>query len=547
MLEAVKAGFFMRRRQAVAIVSVFLLVSLSVWLVLTYVLLPASTVELQVMTTQETGIVNHLVGVNSYGPDVTGLYQDSGAYDFLQSLGLQRLRVWCRFGWQLAASSGWGWHHTIFNGSTFADAQNPNFYNWTYLDLLVEVVNNTGAAPILTFLGCPRSLTTDWAPNSPPDNFTVYAEVVAHVVMHYEQGWPGTGQIFDFDYIEIGNEPNLSSFWNGTKQDFLNLYTVVAHRLSQIGGSFKIGGPGLADINLTDWTTSFLGHVTGIGVPLDFFSWHAYWDDPTRVVGVIEAGTNLLMDQGFGQIERIFDEYGLGLLSDSQWGTMTAALHLTEVLIGAAHHGIDIACFGFVKDVPIHPNITTMFGDEANFGLLTRNPTTPKPTYHALKAFAAITEQPIVNASIIETPALFTLPMPLTALVTKGSGLQNYTILIANKGWRTFTTHINLQGTSGGTYQITTRELSSATIQQYDDWSPPSDTSSTTITIVCPPQSVLWITIHSAGSILSPLHFSTIQIQVIPNVGTSHTPYTIQLSLQDQIEHQGRLIGSQWL
>ncbi len=506
----------MQRKRVITIVSVFLILSLSAWLVLTYVILPPVEFELQVQTSQTTGTVNQLVGANSYGPDLTGLYQDPVAYDLFQTLGLQRLRVWCRFGWQLAASSGWGWHHTIFNGSTFADAQNPNFYNWTYLDLLVDVVNNTGAQAILTFLGCPRSLASNWAPNSPPDSLTVYAEVVAHVVMHYEQGWPGgSGQIFNFDYIEIGNEPNLPAFWNGSKQEFLNLYSTVSHRLAQIGGPFKIGGPGLADINLSDWTTSFLGHINGLGLPLDFFSWHAYWNQPAQVVGVIETGTTLLTTHGFGHIDRVFDEYGLDLLSDTEWGTMTAALHTTHVLMGAAHHGIDIACFGFAKDVPIHPSVTTIFGDEANFGLLTRNPTTPKPTFHAMKPFAAISGQPILNATLILSPTLIPMPIPPSILVTQGPGQHNYTILIANHGERSVTTHITLNDVPVGTFQIASRLLSSTGIQQYDDWTPPIEETSTTLSITCPPNAIIWITIHYLGPILSLQNINNLQVQVV--------------------------------
>jgi hypothetical protein len=465
----------------------------------TYVVLPASVVELHVWTADEIGTVNQLVGANSYGPDLTGLSQDQIAFNLFQNLGLQRLRVWCRFGWQLATSSGWGTYHTIFNGTSFVDAQNPSFYNWTYLDILVDTVNNTGAKPILTFTGCPRSLHPDWAPNKGPANLTIYAEVVAHVVMHYEQGWPGTGQIFDFDYIEIGNEPNLPAFWDGSQQEFFDLYNVVSRRLALIGSAFKIGGPGLADIELGNWTTNFLSTVHGLGLPLDFFSWHAYWDDPAQVVGVIETGTTLLRDHGFGFIEQVFDEYGLNLLSDTAWGTMSAAVHTTEVLIGAAKNGIDIACFGFAKDFPIHPNMTTPFGDEANFGLLTRNPTTPKPTFHALKPFAAITNHIILNTTMIQPPMLLALPAPISALVTREPGQHNYTVLISNHGIRPITVQVNLQDGPTGPFHIQSRQLSTTAIQQHNDWTPPSQHTTPSITITCPPQSIHWLSIHDTN------------------------------------------------
>lgn len=90
----------------------------------------------------------------------------------------------------------------------------PQFYNWTYLNLLFEVVNSTGAKPILTFTGCPRTLAQGGEPNNPPQNPNVYTEIVVRVVMHYRQGWGGaTGPIYSFDYVEIGNEPNFPPFW----------------------------------------------------------------------------------------------------------------------------------------------------------------------------------------------------------------------------------------------------------------------------------------------------------------------------------------------
>ncbi|MHA2314507.1 MAG: hypothetical protein ACXACF_04380, partial [Candidatus Hermodarchaeia archaeon] len=98
----------MRKRRMVAIVSVFLLLGMVSWLVLTYVILPPDA-ELKVQTTDVIGTVNQLVGVNDYGPDVTGLYEDQIGYDLFRDLGLQRLRVWCQFGAQLAWGLGWGW------------------------------------------------------------------------------------------------------------------------------------------------------------------------------------------------------------------------------------------------------------------------------------------------------------------------------------------------------------------------------------------------------------------------------------------------------
>jgi len=503
----------MRKMKAFAIAIVLIFVIFSSWFALSYFGILGPQLELRVQTTDEIGSVNQLVGVNDYGPDVTELYGDQVAYDLFQTLGLQRLRVWCQFGSQLADSLGWGWHHTIFSGSTLADAKNPSFYNWTYLDLLFEVVSQTGAEPILTFTGCPRSLAQGGMPNKPPIDNTVYAEVVARVIMHYTEGWPGaTGPIYPLDYVEIGNEPNFLPFWNATMQEFLDLYSVVSQRLEQLAGSFKIGGPGLADINLQFWTTNFLATVIDEDLPLDFFSWHAYHDDSSQVVQTIQTGKTLLTNQGFSDCECVFDEYGQSLSSDVGWETVQTAIHLTDVLIGAAKNGIDITCFALTKDAPVHPDLGGFFGEEANFGLLTRNPTTPKPTFHGLKPFAAIYGKSILDSTIIPLPALVLIPYPISFLAVKGEGQSNYTILISNRGASTINCRINLVSAPQATYDVLTRELSNMSISQYDDWTSPELVQTNDIIISIPRQSVLWINIHTTGSSMRFVYSSFSQV-----------------------------------
>ncbi len=521
----------MRKKMVIVVVLLLLLVSLVSWVVLNYLVIRPPDGELRVKTTEYIGHVRELVGANDYGPDVTGLYEDQVAYDLFQDLGLQRLRVWCRFGTQLAEGLGWGWHHTIFNGSSLADAQNPQFYNWTYLDLLFEVVNQTGAQPILTFTGCPRSLAQGGMPNMPPQDLGLYAEVVAHVVMHYLQGWPDmTGLIYPIDYVEIGNEPNFAPFWLGTMQEFLNLYSVVSQRLAQVAGTFKIGGPGLADINLSLWMNSFLTTVNDQGLPLDFFSWHAYYDDATQVVQTIETGKALLLAREFDACECVFDEWGQDLFDDEGWNTIQAAMHATDVLIGAAKQSIDIACFTITKDAPLHPDVVSPYEEVANFGLLTRNPTTPKPTFHALKPFIALVASPFVlNAALPLPTTLGAKPLPLTYLATRIPRHDNYTLLVVNHGIQVIRCRITLEGAPLGIYRVETSELSNSSITQHNGWSPPviaippNREEPTDIIINFPPQSILWITIQYIGppSSISVTPYPIIQLFVCSLVPTS--------------------------
>ncbi len=193
---------------------------------------------------------------------------------------------------------------------------------------------------------------------------------------------------------------------------------------------------------------------------------------------------------------------------------MQGALHATGVLTVAAHQGIDIACFAFTKDTPVHSDYSWLFGEEANFGLLTRNPTTPKPIYHALKPFVSITGNPILQTALIPRPVLAFFPYYLTYLATQEEGRYNYTVLVTNHGLRTIRCRITLESAPQTTYHVQTRELSNASLSQYNDWTPPTTEETGDIIVQFPPQSVVWIKIYTSGPYAVLSFPSTIQVQL---------------------------------
>nr|MDO8097523.1 hypothetical protein [Candidatus Njordarchaeota archaeon] len=444
------------------------------------------------------GDIHELVGTNDYGPDVTRLYGDSVAFGLFRDLGLQRLRTWCAFGSQLGYDLGFEYRHVIFNGTTLDDARNPAYYNWTYLDMLFNVTYSVNALPLFTFTGCPISLARNGKPNDPPKNVTVYAEVVAQVVRHYVQGWPNdTGHFYALDYIEIGNEPDFNQFWNGTMGEFFELYGNVSLRLRQLGISFSIGGPGLANI-FSSWAPQFLAYVATHNLPLDFFSWHGYDDDASMVVKAMVEGRRVVSAQGFQGIDLVFDEWGKSLNNDTGWDTMGMAVHGANVLIGAAYVGITIACFAMAKDAPIayqHP----LWGWKANFGLLTRNPTTAKFIYHALEPFASMKQTPIIlNFSSTST---IQMPLSISFLATRNGNSTLSNVLIANNEDRSISCSVLFENFSADTPSYTIRTLhGSASVGT--DWSGREIStdqlpSKGLVVLELAPQSITWITLQN--------------------------------------------------
>jgi xylan 1,4-beta-xylosidase len=85
--------------------------------------------------------------------------------------------------------------------------------------------------------------------------------------------------------IEVWNEPNLRHvFWNGTQQDYFQLYKSAAVALKSIDSSLKVGGPATA---ATEWIPDFLAFCAQENAPVDFVSTHIYpGDSQSKLFGV---------------------------------------------------------------------------------------------------------------------------------------------------------------------------------------------------------------------------------------------------------------------
>ena len=77
-------------------------------------------------------------------------------------------------------------------------------------------------------------------------------------------------------YFEVWNEPNLSGFWSGTKNEYFKLYKASADGLKSVDGGLRIGGPASSKAN---WIQDMIDYCTDNGVPLDFISTHLYPQD----------------------------------------------------------------------------------------------------------------------------------------------------------------------------------------------------------------------------------------------------------------------------
>jgi xylan 1,4-beta-xylosidase len=193
----------------------------------------------------------------------------------------------------------------IFPNET-ADPENGASYNFGPTDKVLAAIHASGAE---VFYRIGRS----WGANTnPPADFDIYASVVKHIAMHYNQGW-ANGYHYKIRYWEFWNEPE--GFWSGTPEQFYSLYDKTARALKSVDPTLKVGGDAKA-IPYDDgpYREGFIDYCATHKLPLDFYSWHTYTDlsaDPYDAIRLAEDIRKVLDTHGFPRAESILSEWNL--------------------------------------------------------------------------------------------------------------------------------------------------------------------------------------------------------------------------------------------
>jgi xylan 1,4-beta-xylosidase len=198
--------------------------------------------------------------------------------------------------------------HGLFHDDMFVyrEWQGKPAYNWQYIDDLFDRMLAIGIRPFVELTFFPSDVAGDnrdamwWKGHgTPPKDFTLWAEIVGNFARHCI-GRYGSDEVRSW-FFEIWNEPNLQGFWNGTQQQFFEMYRIIARTLKNIDPQLRIGGPATSsfhpdeavyqrlkakkDISAADfigveskgpWIEDFLVFCEKENLPVDFVSAHPY-------------------------------------------------------------------------------------------------------------------------------------------------------------------------------------------------------------------------------------------------------------------------------
>jgi hypothetical protein len=222
-----------------------------------------------------------------------------------------------------------------------ADPNDPASYRFGPTDRMIASIKDTGSEVIF------RIGRSEGSNVEPPKDFNRYAQVVKHIVLHYNRGW-ANGFKYGIRYWEVWNEPDLGRlFWGGTPQEFFSLYGEIARAVKQADRRALVGGPAISRPNDTDnpYFDDFLKYVRANKLPLDFYSWHWYATDSGDPQDIVRIGRDIrarLDRYDFRKTLSILDEWNYGLMEPVP-GDLHRASFVTSSLLYMQDAPIDVA------------------------------------------------------------------------------------------------------------------------------------------------------------------------------------------------------------
>lgn len=293
--------------------------------------------------------------------------------------------------------------HTIFRDFR-NNPSDPASYDFRATDDVIRGVQDTGAAVVFR-LGESIEHTPHPYWVHPPSDPARWAEVALGIVRHYETAWAGgmTHAVRDW---EIWNEPEVRpAMWTGTDAQFLELFELTASRIQQAFPNLRLGGPGFGHVGNwvgdrfepSPFVLEFLRRCRARALALRFFSWHLYTDDLEAVRRLAVAVRALLDAEGFSGTESHLTEWNY--LPDRDWSPMTrqgqgpARAACFRRMNGPEGAAFSAAVLLQLQDLPVDA-AAYFSGEVQGFGLFDFHGT-PKPTFHAFRAFRDLLRTPL--------------------------------------------------------------------------------------------------------------------------------------------------------
>ena len=323
--------------------------------------------------------------------------------------------------------------HVVFPNFA-ADPSDPASYDFRRTDDYIQSIVDVGSQ-IVFRLGESIEHSKRKYNVHPPTDVDQWGAICLGIVRHYNDGW-ANGFHHKIRYWEIWNEPeNRPAMWTGDDEDYYRLYAATARLLKSNFPDLSVGGPaaGYAGVlqgqrlEPSPFVRGFLERCRRELLPLDFFSWHTYTNNPQELQDRAYAVRQLLDESGFQHTESHLNEWNY--LPDNDWSPMMAHDARARQAWFERQHGSEGAAFTcasliLLQDAPLdaanfYSAATHGFGMFNEYGV-------PHKNFYALKAFQ----------QLLATPARLKvegqLPLGVAVIAGTDERRSRYSILVSN-------------------------------------------------------------------------------------------------------------------
>ena len=179
--------------------------------------------------------------------------------------------------------------HGLLHDDMFVVRENESgekIYNFQYIDELFDSMLEMQIRPFVELSFFPSCLKGGdatqfwWKANiTPPETWDGWCALIDRLIRHWLQRY-GEAEVRTW-YFEVWNEPNLNSFWDGTRSQYFSLYAATAQTIKSIDPHLRVGGPATSnfvpDDRFDGETEDFTHHLTHKVDDLDSLNWHGVW------------------------------------------------------------------------------------------------------------------------------------------------------------------------------------------------------------------------------------------------------------------------------
>ncbi|HEY5589867.1 MAG TPA: glycoside hydrolase [Paludibacter sp.] len=355
--------------------------------------------------------------------------------------GAGRANEGLRAGWQnqlktVKENCGMGYirFHGLFHDDMFVyrEINGKSEYNWQYVDDLYDRLLAKGVRPFVELSFFPAAMsdgegTVFWwkAHSKPPKDLTKWSNLVKNFTQHCVDRY-GIDEVRKW-YFEVWNEPNLDYFFNGTMDDYFQIYKVSANAVKSVDNQLRIGGPATTNFTIDkkdefrlkdmsqktkltledlekatyngNWVREMLAFCKKENLPVDFISCHPYPThfpldmntsqkvDITRSVNSVKTDMkwlhNIIAESAYPNVE----------IHLTEWSSSPSPRDYTHDYPQEATYivKINIDCIGLVNSLA-YWTFTDIFEEgggawsvfHGGFGLLNFQGI-PKPAFHAYR------------------------------------------------------------------------------------------------------------------------------------------------------------------